>query len=519
MTSFWTREVEMPVPFQPEELQPIIFEIGDRPDFPIEALGPLRDAVEYIQMRTLAPVEIAAQSVLAVTSSVAQGFANVDRGLLGGVSPISLFAITIAESGERKSACDSLARKPLDDFEQQYHQLYQEAYRRWKARHVSWERRYEQYQARLNSADDEEEGTIDEEEPIEPVPPVSPQRYSTEPTIEGLIQLLRRSHPAQAILSDEGGQFLGGYSMSADQAQKTMASINDMWGGKPIKRTRVSDGTYILFGRRLSMHLMVQKGVAVDLFADPKARDMGFLARCLMVEPRSLIGHREALDELPDDAAFQLYRRRIAELLGRDLDYHNGNAPEDGRISPHDGALNVPTLFLSDAATDALKDYYNQVEREQRPGGEYEEIKSFASKSPEQAARIAGVLAIYRDDASTSIDLADIKNGIDLARYYLLEAKRLMDRAPARQTFRHAQKLSCWLSERSEKFECFTPSDLQRSGPASCGCRIRPKLEKMLKVLGEYKHITLLNSGTEVAGKSRNIAYRLHPELCRRGND
>ncbi|MGC6498959.1 MAG: YfjI family protein [Henriciella sp.] len=499
-----------PRPFEAEELQPIIFESGVREVFPVHALGPLRPAVEYIQMRTSAPIEIAAQSVLSVTSSVTQGFANVDKGLLGGVSPLSLFMITIAESGERKSACDSLARKPLDEFERQYHQIFQDAHRRWKVRHADWEQRFEQYENRLNAnRDDNEED--EQEAPVEPLPPMSPQRYSTEPTIEGLIQMLRHSHPAQAILSDEGGQLLGGFSMSADQAKKSYGWLNSFWSGDPIKRVRVGDGVYVLFGRRLAMHLMVQKGVALDLFADPKSKDMGFLARCLMVEPASRIGHRPALRELPDDAAYQAFCLRIARLLGEDIDYHNGHAPEDGRICPHSGALRLPDLRLSQEAADALRAYYNEVEGEQLPRRSYEDVRSFASKSAEQAARIAGILTIYENEVAEIIGANEMRCGIDLARFYLTEARRLMDRAPAEKLHRDAQKLSDWLSERSDEFSRFTPSMVQRQGPSPC--RNKPYLGKVLKTLEEFGHITKLDPGTEIHGVARSIGYALHPAL------
>ena len=501
-----------PVPFEQEELQPIILEICERPKFPVNALGPLRDAVEYIHLRTGAPIEIAAQSALAVTASVAQGFADTDKGLLGGVSPLSLFMITIAESGERKSACDSLARKPMDDFEWQYDRIYQDVHRRWKARHAAWEKNYEQFQARLIAPDDNDLEGDEEEAPVEPLPPMSPQRYSTEPTIEGLILLLRRSHPAQAVLSDEGGQFLGGYSMSADHAQKTMACLNSLWGGGTIKRTRVSDGTHILFGRRVAMHLMIQKGVAVNLFSDPKSKDMGFLARCLMIEPESRIGHRPALDQLPDDGPYQAYCRRISELLGKDLAYHNGQVPEDGRICPHTGALRLPRLTLADGAMVLLRDYYNEVEEAQRSGRIYEDARSFASKSAEQAARLAGILAIYRDEGETLIGVEDVRGGIELAGYYLQEAKRLMDRAPTEAIYRDAQGLSDWLSKRSKEFMEFTPSQIQRKGPSSC--RSRPQLNLVLEILERFGHIAKLDPGTEFGGAVRVEAYRLHPDLC-----
>ncbi len=98
-------------PFAPEAPQPLLREIAPAVAFPAEALGPLRKAVEAVQDISQAPVAIAAQSALAVASLAVQGFANVET--LGGDVPCSLFCLTVAESGERKSTCDKLLMKAL----------------------------------------------------------------------------------------------------------------------------------------------------------------------------------------------------------------------------------------------------------------------------------------------------------------------------------------------------------------------------------------------------------------------
>ena len=59
-----------------------------------------------------------------------------------------------------------------------------------------------------------------------------------EPTYEGLTRLFFEGQPSLGIFSDEGGQFLGGHGMNSDNRQKTVAALNDLWGGNPIRRTR-----------------------------------------------------------------------------------------------------------------------------------------------------------------------------------------------------------------------------------------------------------------------------------------
>ena len=89
------------------------------------------------------------------------------------------------------------------------------------------------------------------------------------------------------------------------------------------------------------------------------------------------------------------------------------------------GWLDPRVLILSLAAKEALKALADEVEREQLKGGAYETITSTASKSAEQAARLASVLTLFRDFDALSIDASAMQHGIELARYYLDEAKRL----------------------------------------------------------------------------------------------
>ena len=94
-----------PIPLIKEEPEPLIRKIPEGQTYPVEALGPLRDAVEAVQGMTQAPMAIPAASALSIASLAVQGFADVET--LGGSRPTSLYCLTIAKSGERKSSCDA----------------------------------------------------------------------------------------------------------------------------------------------------------------------------------------------------------------------------------------------------------------------------------------------------------------------------------------------------------------------------------------------------------------------------
>ena len=86
--------------------------------FPLKALGEvLGGAAAAIVEAVQVPEALAAQSILAAAALAAQPHGNVARD--GQLIPVSLFALTIAESGDRKTAADRLALRA--------HHFYQQA--------------------------------------------------------------------------------------------------------------------------------------------------------------------------------------------------------------------------------------------------------------------------------------------------------------------------------------------------------------------------------------------------------
>ena len=242
---------------------------------------------------TLAPVPIPAASALATASLAVQGFADVET--LGGTRPLSLFALTIAQSGERKSSCDAPLMAALRAFEKDEARTQLAAMERWRNAQALWKGERDRILAQAKKSKGEKQIAAEadlEALGAEPAAPPAADRVVTEPTYEGLTRLFVQGQPSLGIFSDEGGQFLGGFAMSSDNRQKTLAALNDLWQGNPIRRTRQGDGSFTLYGRRLAVHLMVQPGVARSFMADPMAADTGFLPRFLICEPPSTIGTR-----------------------------------------------------------------------------------------------------------------------------------------------------------------------------------------------------------------------------------
>lgn len=96
---------------------------GDR-EFPIHVL-PARvgHAIYEVVQQTQAPLPMVAAEMLGVISLVCQNRIDVCR-LNNLRSPTSLFIVTIAESGERKSTVSKLLMKPIYQLEERLFDLY-----------------------------------------------------------------------------------------------------------------------------------------------------------------------------------------------------------------------------------------------------------------------------------------------------------------------------------------------------------------------------------------------------------
>lgn len=224
-------------PFTPEAPQPLVREIPPGAPYPVAALGPLAPAVLAVQGATQAPVAIPAASVLAVASLAVQAHANVEA--LGGLRPLSLYLLTVAASGERKSSCDSPLMAALRTFEKEQARAQRNAFQSWQNAHALWKGERDRILAEAKKGKGEKKAAaradLDALGP-EPAAPPSTDRTCTEPTAEGLARLFATGQPSLGIFSDEGGQFPGGHGMNADTRQRTLDAFDDLWQGNPRSR-------------------------------------------------------------------------------------------------------------------------------------------------------------------------------------------------------------------------------------------------------------------------------------------
>jgi uncharacterized protein DUF3987 len=336
-----------------------------------------------------------------------------------------------------------------------------------------------------------------------PEPPLLPMLTCPEPTYEGLTRLLRFGQPSVGIFSSEGGQFIGGHAMSDDNRLKTGAALSSLWDGAPIKRVRQGDGSYMLRGRRVCMHLLVQPGVALRLLSDAVLEDQGMLSRLLTVLPDSEAGRRFWRDPSVDDfSKISSFSSRISEILATPMP-----------LRQKENELNPRVLTLSSDARRLWTEFADHIEGELGENGQLHQVKGFGNKAPEHAARLAAVLGLVENISSETLSGAHMAAGIELAQYYLGEALRIQAAGFDKPELVLAEKLLSWLLKdwrSKEQTGYVSLPDIYQLGPAAI--RSKEVAARTIAILEDHGYARRQDRPAIVNGVQRKEVWKLLEE-------
>lgn len=239
--------------------------------------------------------------------------------------------------------------------------------------------------------------------------------------------------------------------MSRDNRLKAVTTLSSLWDGSPIDRARSMAGESLrAYDRRLSLHLMLQPYLAMQLLSDPLLQGQGILGRCLMTWPTSLAGQRsyQAVD-LSKDAALKRYHHRLSALF-----YQPWSLSADG-------ALQLSKLSLSPLARRRWIDLHDAIEAQLGEFGELASVRPSGSKAADNLLRIAGILAVVEESSVVEVD--HIQRASALVGYYLTEIQRLTEQEPVCRVKEEADRLLRWLQVKDWKR--FSIRELNRNGP------------------------------------------------------
>lgn len=416
------------------------------PAYPVAALGPLAPVCDAIASAGQVQPAMVGQCLLGAASLLTQGLSNVETP--NGKRPLSLFLLTLGDSGDGKSTAQGVALAPVNEWQRNEAGQYREDLKDFEKAKATRKRGAEP-----------------------PDAPPCPFRLVGDATVEGLRRDLDAGVCSQGVFTDEAAAILSGYGMSPDHRAKTAGVFSKLWDEGHLSVSRATGGRVERYGRRIALHWLIQPMAASESIGDLLLSALGFWPRFLVAwsgQQAPRLARAFQPEKLPD---VDKYWRRCNELLAEPL---------------LDDAGDCPTLVLTDDAGEALSSAFERFERDSRLGS-LRAVKPFGLRASEQACRVAGVLAAF--GGQQAIDADTMRGALALVAYSLKTWRAILEDGVADQRGAHALRLYEWLTDRPAW--CESLAVVVNGGPMCV--RSKDKRDAALSVLEASGLVTVAN--------------------------
>jgi hypothetical protein len=439
--------------------------------YPVNAFhNVVRDAIWEVQHRVQAPDALISSSFLTAMSIAGQGHVDIETPT-GQIRPVSLNLLSIANSGERKTATDSMVCAPIYEHDSQQSTRFQErlsAYHRdlsyWRTVEVAIQRKI----YRAIRLDDDAEKYRDELLHHHSLKPLKPERcrivYQSI-TERPFMEALQGDGKSLSILSDEGDVVLRGGAMSR------IALLNKVWDGAKTITFDRADESLEARNPRVTVSFMVQEGVFNEFMAKKggSVRSSGHLARYLVSAPMSTQGTRHMSGRDEAWVALPKFHDRLIALLDANAYPHERDSSQRSilRFSPEAKELWVWTQ--------------NNVEQQLQPGGYFENIKDFAAKSVEIVGRLAGIMHCF-GGFTGDITADTMERAIQIVDWHSEEFRRLFG-SGATELEQDVEAVGNYLLHRYWKrgYSDASRNEVRKCGPIRHQGRFESALDQLCK--------------------------------------
>jgi len=493
--------VQIAEPVNSEWLSPAsLFQEVKPSPYPIDALPTgIRNAVNEVLDFTQCPPALAACSALSALSLAAQHLANVRRAE-GLTSPVSIYTLAVAESGERKTSVDKHFTTAISAWESYQADLLKDDIKRQYVNHQAWTMQFEGLKQKIKETAKNQKPVdaltrqLNELKFDEPEAIRVPRLIYGDVTPEQLAFSLAKGWPSAGVLSSEAGIVFGSHGMSGDSAMRSMSQINVLWEGGKLNIDRRTSDSYSVQDARLTMGLAVQADTVKNFFDNSKqlARGTGFAARFLIAWPDSTQGSRLYKEPPKAWPSLKRFNQRITDLLDR-----LPTLTDAGGIEPK-------TLDFTPEAKKAWIEFHNEVERALSHDGDLSELRDVASKAADNVARIAALFHLFEYSDTDSINAELIEAASDVVTWHLFEAKRFLQQIATPSHIANAIKIDNYILRycREHNTNVIQQNHIRKHG----AIRDTKLLKEALNELAEANRIRIVLEG-------RTSMVEVNPEL------
>ena len=424
------------------EPQPLTVKMGFVP-YPVDALpAKIRAAVDEVQGFAKAPTAMIATSAIAALSLAIQPHVNIERAQ-GLHSPVSLYLMTIADSGERKSTVDGYFAKAIRDHEAIQAEDAKPLLKDYTANLSAWESKYsgikDKIRAEMKSGKSvtKYESELHDLAHKRPEPPRFPRLTYADATPESLAIALAQKWPSAGVVSAEAGIVFGSHGMGADSVTRNLAQLNQLWDGGILQVDRKTSDSFQVKGARVTMSLMIQEATLRSFYgkSGALARGTGFFARFLLAWPESTQGNRPYTEPPERWPALSTFNGQITEILNQDAPINKN------------GELEPIMMTLAPEAKSAWIDFHNEIESELKVGGELFDVRDVASKVADNSARLAALFQVFEHGMGSIVCVECLVAASRIVAWHLHEARRFFAELALPTELANAARLDAWLSE------------------------------------------------------------------------
>jgi putative DNA primase/helicase len=445
-----------------------------------------------------------ATSAFGALSLTVQGLADVRRtDTLTG--PTSLFTLTIAESGERKSTVDNYFTREIRSYEQEQRKALHPKVKARKTEISVWNSKRKGLLQKIASETKQGNPTSEIEVQLaeldrkKPLPVKVPHLIRTDETPEHLAMVLRDEWPSGGIVSSEAGTVFGSHAMNPESIMRNLSQFNVLWDGGELQYGRVTRESFRLKDVRLSVSLQVQPAALKEFLNKhgTLARGNGFLARFLVTWPESTQGSRLMTDPPDNWPALSAFDLRVRELL---------NMPH--KLIPK-GGIELFLLRFTPKAQSEWRNCHDKVELQLKPGQPLNEIKDVASKAADNIARMATLMHVFQYGPNGAVGHESVAAAFHIVSWHINEARRFLGEFSLPEKFSKAVLLDDWLGQRcrNEGISEIHKREISQYGPNAV--RLKKELDDALQVLEELHRVQLIKDG-------KRHFIKLNPALLRR---
>ncbi|EPD4819148.1 YfjI family protein [Salmonella enterica subsp. enterica] len=452
-------------------------------DYPIDAYPEIiRNTIYEVSNITKAPLPLIGASILGGISLASQNLIDVLRpgGLRG---PASIFLLTIAESGERKSTIDSLLLSPVRQFESQLFESYTQDLVHYRSNLEIINIEKKALLEKIRSGIRNNQDTSEAKEQLNKILlsiPKAPTRYRlifNDATSAAIKDYLSGEWNSIGIMSDEAGTIFDGYTLNE------LPFINKMWDGATFSVDRKNMPDTIIKDARLTLSLMIQPDV-FKKYLERKgnmAKGVGFFARCLICKPYSTQGSRHITNPVISTEHLPIFQNRLMEIVHESINKYSSCA----RIC----------LKFSHSAELLWLEFYNQIETAMGLAGSLSNFKDYASKIAENTARIAALLHYFNGNDG-DISPSSLESASRIIIWYADEYVRLFSK-PQEIILANsdADELYYWIRSLCQKnnYPIIRKNTILQYGPNRF--RNRSKLDELLFILQSKNRIIMERRG------------------------